>query len=110
MVDAAVEEDRVILSCDKLFFRRRLSRQAYLVQGQTKQQQVNEVMQAFELTLEESSFMSRCGKCNGKFLPRWVNIPGHCHAAEAMLLVGFGLSGIFCGGEEQLAGLLCVLE
>ena len=70
LVDTAHEEGRIVLSCDKLFFRRRLTSQAYLVQGKTKQQQVAEVLEAFDLVIDQSNFMSRCGKCNGDFIPR----------------------------------------
>ena len=72
LVDTAHEEGRIVLSCDKLFFRRRLTSQAYLVQGKTKQQQVAEVLEAFDLVIDQSNFMSRCGKCNGDFIPRWT--------------------------------------
>jgi hypothetical protein len=40
MVKSAMEEGRVILTCDRLFFTRRLSEQAFFVQGKDKQAQV----------------------------------------------------------------------
>ena len=81
LVDTARDEGRVILSCDRLFFQRRASRQAYWVQGKTKQQQMQEVLEAFELVLDQSNFMSRCGKCNGDFIPRQVL----CTARDTLL-------------------------
>ena len=69
-MDAAEEEQRVILTCDRLLIRRRLSAQAYWVQATEKKKQLAEVLAAFQLEVKPATLMSRCVKCNGDFIPR----------------------------------------
>lgn len=72
LIETAQMEGRVILTCDKGFVARRLSRQSFLVQGRDKKEQLAEVIAAFNLQISNSSLLSRCAKCNGKFIPRSV--------------------------------------
>ena len=70
LVETAEKEGRVILTCDRLFVRRGLSDQTYLVTAQDKRMQLAEVLAAFAITVEETDLLSRCAKCNGDFIPR----------------------------------------
>ena len=69
-METAEREGRVILTCDRLFVRRGLSDQTYLVTAQDKRMQLAEVLAAFAITVEETDLLSRCAKCNGDFIPR----------------------------------------
>lgn len=71
LVDTAHTEGRVILTCDRGFVSRRLSNQTFYVQGKDKKAQLAEVIAAFDLQISNSNLLSRCAKCNGKFIPRY---------------------------------------
>ncbi|DBB01114.1 TPA: hypothetical protein ACH3X1_001005 [Trebouxia sp. C0004] len=72
MVDVAQAEERVILTCDRTFIRMGYSDQAFYVRTTNKQEQVQEVLAHFDITIKEDSLLSRCAKCNGTFYPRWA--------------------------------------
>lgn len=78
MVETAEREARVILTCDRLFVRRRLSDQTFLVQGLDKKEQLADVLAAFDLKVVSSDLLSTCAKCNGSFIPRWGRVPLSC--------------------------------
>ncbi|GAB4821276.1 hypothetical protein N2152v2_008322 [Parachlorella kessleri] len=69
LVERAEEEGRVVLTRDQTFITAGYTYQAYLVRAETKQAQLQEVLRVFNLTVDEDGLLSRCGKCNGKFIP-----------------------------------------
>ena len=69
MVDVAEEEERIILTCDRMFIRRGYSDQAYYVRSSNKKEQLKEVLAHFQINLEADNLLSRCAKCNGTFHP-----------------------------------------
>lgn len=70
LVESAAKEGRIVLTCDRNFMKRRLTNQAFFVQGKNKKAQLTEVIAAFNLTISDSKLLSRCAKCNGKFIGR----------------------------------------
>ena len=62
-------EERVVLTADRGFIASRLSQQAFFVQAATKAAQLHEVLEAFGITVTQDDLLSRCVKCNGRFLP-----------------------------------------
>ena len=75
LMESAASESRVILTCDRSFVSRNLSPQTFYVQGKDKKAQLAEVIAAFDLKISDSSLLSRCAKCNGKFVPRQAMTP-----------------------------------
>lgn len=75
LVESAAVEGRVILTCDRNFMNRRLTNQAFFVQGKDKKAQLAEVIAAFGLTICHSKLLSRCAKCNGRFIGRYSYRP-----------------------------------
>jgi uncharacterized protein with PIN domain len=59
MVERAEEEGRVILTRDRTFIAASYSEQAYLVTADTKRQQLEQVLSAFNLQLDQRSLLSR---------------------------------------------------
>lgn len=69
MVERAEAEQRVVLTRDRTFVAANYSDQAYLVQRDTKREQLEEVIEAFQLQVEEEEVLTRCARCNGEFIP-----------------------------------------
>ncbi|KAI7838473.1 hypothetical protein COHA_007736 [Chlorella ohadii] len=69
MVERAEAEQRVVLTRDRTFVAANYSDQAYLVQRDTKREQLEEVIDAFKLSVQEEDVLTRCARCNGDFIP-----------------------------------------
>ena len=69
LVEKAEQEGRVVLTADRVFISAHMSEQAYFVQATTKAAQLHEVLEAFNITVTQDDLLSRCVKCNGRFLP-----------------------------------------
>ena len=69
LVEQAEDENRVILTKDTIFYDRRLSDQVYFVHSDTKQNQLHEVVLAFNISVERDALLSRCPYCNSDFDP-----------------------------------------
>ena len=69
-METAEREGRVVLTADRGFIAARISHQAYFVHAATKSDQLNEVLQAFGISVSQDDLLSRCVKCNGRFLPQ----------------------------------------
>lgn len=67
LVETGQEQGRVILTKDTVLYSRRISDQMYLVAGETKQEQTEEVLKTFTVQVGPDSFMTRCSACNGSF-------------------------------------------
>ncbi|CAM6088539.1 unnamed protein product [Calypogeia fissa] len=72
LVDLAEKEGRVILTRDVKLLRRKLvpTELAYRVKRQGKWDQLAEIIEIFELTISEDQLLTRCTKCNGRFIPK----------------------------------------
>lgn len=90
-METAEREDRVVLTADRGFIASRLSQQAYFVQATTKGAQLNEVLDAFGISVSQDDLLSRCVKCNGRFLPE-------CGPLESV----WGFCGCVCGCSQCL--------
>ena len=71
-MESAAAEGRVVLTCDRNFMNRRMTNQAFFVQGKDKKAQLAEVIAAFNLKINDSKLLSRCAKCNGRFINRYI--------------------------------------
>lgn len=68
LVQRAEDEDRVVLTRDKIFLLRGyLNEQTYWVRAESKGDQLKEVMAAFHLRSSRDNLLSRCARCNGEF-------------------------------------------
>lgn len=91
LVDRAQAEGRIILTRDAIFINRNLSDQACFIVHENKQDQLREVVEAFQLNVEEEALLSRCAKCNGEFLPEPIpaeKLPEGHGVAEGVLARG----------------------
>ncbi|ERN19308.1 uncharacterized protein LOC18447686 [Amborella trichopoda] len=86
LIDQAIKEKRVLLTRDtKLLRRQYLSRnQMYRVKNLAKDDQLLEVIEAFDLKISEDQLLSRCIKCNGRFIPRPLTGSEAVAAAKGM--------------------------
>ncbi|KAI3425010.1 hypothetical protein D9Q98_008392 [Chlorella vulgaris] len=109
MVERAEEEGRVILTRDRTFIAASYSEQAYLVTADTKRQQLEQVLSAFNLQLDQRSLLSRCARCNGEFqaqprpaalLPLGHDVPAGIQAQHEEFWVCSRCSGVFWQGNQ----------
>lgn len=72
LIEQAQEERRILLTRDIKILRRHInpSNQAYRVKNLAKQEQLHEVIKMFNLKICEYQLMSRCIKCNGRFIEK----------------------------------------
>jgi uncharacterized protein with PIN domain len=70
MLTKACQEQRVVLTCDKVVVNARGSGSVYLLKGINKKAQFTEVVKAFALNLERGSIMSRCNECGGSLVDK----------------------------------------
>ncbi|BDA45672.1 probable exonuclease mut-7 homolog at N-terminal half [Coccomyxa sp. Obi] len=87
LVTSAEEEGRVILTADTTFLRARYSDRGYLVRATNKREQLAEVLNAFNIKVEEDDLLSRCTRCNGTFIPRPLTsgeLPATCGISESV--------------------------
>ena len=63
MVAKASQEQRVLLTCDKVVVCAQYSGSVHLLKGINKKTQFAEVVRAFALALKRDSIMSRCNDC-----------------------------------------------
>jgi uncharacterized protein with PIN domain len=65
MLAKAFQEQRVVLTCDKVVVTALSGASVYLLKGLDKKAQFTEVVKAFALELSPDSLMSRCNECGG---------------------------------------------
>ncbi|KAJ8771585.1 hypothetical protein K2173_026762 [Erythroxylum novogranatense] len=72
LIDQACKEDRVLLTRDAKLLRHQylVKDQIYRVKSLLKNEQLVEVINTFQLKISEDQLMSRCTKCNGKFIQK----------------------------------------
>lgn len=84
LIEQAQREKRVILTRDAKLLRHGylLDNQIYRVKSLLKNEQLLEVIQTFELNISEDRLMSRCTKCNGKFIQKPLTTEEAIEAAK----------------------------
>ncbi|KAK9292740.1 hypothetical protein L1049_020720 [Liquidambar formosana] len=72
LIDQAHKEKRVLLTRDAKLLRHNylIKSQIYRVKSLLKNEQLLEVIETFQLKVCEDQLMSRCTKCNGKFIQK----------------------------------------
>ena len=55
------------------------------MQATNKREQLLEVLEAFNIEVQEGSLLSRCAKCNGTFIPR-------CSLSHTNMAIRFSVS------------------
>ncbi len=64
----SVEDDRILLTCDRQLLMRKQVSHGYFVRSREPQQQLTEILTHFDLVNKQKPF-SRCMRCNGKIHP-----------------------------------------
>ncbi|KAL4575722.1 hypothetical protein LXL04_011806 [Taraxacum kok-saghyz] len=89
LIDQAIKEKRVILTRDAKLLRHEylLRNQIYRVKSLLKNDQLNEVIETFELRIGEEQLMSRCTKCNGRFIQKPLSMEEALEAAKGFQVI-----------------------
>ncbi|XP_074281617.1 uncharacterized protein LOC141606401 isoform X2 [Silene latifolia] len=84
LIEQALKEKRVLLTRDAKLFRHDylLKNQIYRVRSLLKNEQLLEVIQTFQLNISEDRLMSRCTKCNGRFIQKPLTTDEAIQAAK----------------------------
>ncbi|XP_010541492.1 PREDICTED: uncharacterized protein LOC104814937 [Tarenaya hassleriana] len=84
LLDQAYRENRVLLTRDAKLSRHQYlgKNQIYRVKSLLKNEQLLEVIETFQLKIKEDQLMSRCTKCNGKFIQKPLTIEEAIEAAK----------------------------
>uniref|UniRef100_A0A0D3AXV5 Mut7-C RNAse domain-containing protein n=1 Tax=Brassica oleracea var. oleracea TaxID=109376 RepID=A0A0D3AXV5_BRAOL len=84
LLDQALKENRVLLTRDTKLLRHQdlAKHQIYRVKSLLKNEQLLEVIETFQLKISENQLMSRCTKCNGKFIQKPLTIEEAIEAAK----------------------------
>ncbi|GKA00279.1 3'-5' exonuclease domain-containing protein, partial [Tanacetum coccineum] len=88
-VDKAIKEKRVLLTRDAKLLRHEnlLKNQIYRVKSLLKNDQLNEVIETFQLNICKDQLMSRCTKCNGRFIQKPLSIDEAIEAAKGFQVI-----------------------
>ncbi|XP_073064206.1 uncharacterized protein [Primulina eburnea] len=72
LIDQALKEKRVLLTRDAKLLRHEylIKNQLYKVKSLLKNEQLLEVIETFQLKISEDQLMTRCTKCNGRFIQK----------------------------------------
>ncbi|XP_048126927.1 exonuclease mut-7 homolog [Rhodamnia argentea] len=84
LIAQAHKEKRVLLTRDAKLLRHEylLQNQIYRVKSLLKNEQLLEVIEAFQLVISEDDLMSRCTKCNGRFIQKPLSTEEAVEAAK----------------------------
>ncbi|XWS38012.1 hypothetical protein CRYUN_Cryun19dG0094200 [Craigia yunnanensis] len=84
LIDQAFKEKRVLLTRDAKLLRHQylIKNQIYRVNSLLKNEQLLEVIEIFQLKISEDELMSRCTKCNGKFIQKPLTTEEAIEAAK----------------------------
>ncbi|GAB4826173.1 hypothetical protein Ancab_009040 [Ancistrocladus abbreviatus] len=84
LIDQAQREKRVLLTRDAKLLRHEylIKNQIYRVKNLLKNEQLLEVIETFQLKISEDQLMSRCTKCNGRFIQRPLTTEEAVEAAK----------------------------
>ncbi|KAH7854890.1 hypothetical protein Vadar_018784 [Vaccinium darrowii] len=89
LIDQAQREKRVLLTRDVKLLRHEylLENQIYRVKSLLKNEQLLEVIETFQLKIREDHLMSRCTKCNGKFIQKPLSTEEAVEAAKGFQVI-----------------------
>ncbi|KAJ9539585.1 hypothetical protein OSB04_026091 [Centaurea solstitialis] len=89
LIDQAIKEKRVLLTRDAKLLRHEylLGNQIYRVKSLLKNDQLIEVIETFQLKICEDQLMSRCTKCNGRFIQKPLSIEEAIEAAKGFQVI-----------------------
>uniref|UniRef100_A0A7C9AR29 DNA-directed RNA polymerase n=1 Tax=Opuntia streptacantha TaxID=393608 RepID=A0A7C9AR29_OPUST len=84
LIEQAEREKRVLLTRDAklLRFEYLIKNQIYRVKSLHKNEQLREVLETFQLKVSQDQLMSRCTKCNGKFIQKPLTTAEAIEAAK----------------------------
>ncbi|KAF7830745.1 exonuclease mut-7-like protein [Senna tora] len=84
LIEQAQKEKRVLLTRDAKLLRHEylLKNQIYKVKSLLKNEQLLEVIETFQLKISEDQLMSRCTKCNGRFIQKPLSTEEAIQAAK----------------------------
>lgn len=84
LIDQTSKEKRVLLTRDAKLLRHQylIKNQTYRVKSLLKNQQLLEVIETFQLKISEDQLMSRCTKCNGRFIQKPLSTEEAVEAAK----------------------------
>ncbi|KAL5567728.1 hypothetical protein UlMin_024303 [Ulmus minor] len=84
LIDQACRENRVLLTRDAKLLRHEyiIKNQIYRVKSLLKNEQLLEVIQTYDLKISEDQLMSRCTKCNGRFIQKPLTTEEAVEAAK----------------------------
>ncbi|XP_031266835.1 uncharacterized protein LOC116125184 [Pistacia vera] len=84
LIDQASKEKRVLLTRDAKLLRHQylIKNQIYRVKSLLKNEQLLEVIETFQLKISEDQLMSRCTKCNGRFIQKPLSMEEAVEAAK----------------------------
>lgn len=84
LIEQAEREKRVLLTRDAklLRFEYLIKNQIYRVKSLHKNDQLREVLETFQLKISQDQLMSRCTKCNGKFIQKPLTTAEAIEAAK----------------------------
>ncbi|KAK8709282.1 hypothetical protein V6N13_060303 [Hibiscus sabdariffa] len=84
LIDQAYKEKRVLLTRDAKLLRHQylIKNQIYRVNSLLKNEQLLEVIEVFQLKISEDQLMSRCTKCDGRFIQKPLSTEEAIEAAK----------------------------
>ncbi|PIN00939.1 putative 3'-5' exonuclease [Handroanthus impetiginosus] len=89
LIDQAQKEKRVLLTRDAKLLRHEylIKNQIYRIKNLLKNEQLHEVIETFQLKISEDQLMSRCTKCNGKFIQKPLTTEEAVEAAKGFQVI-----------------------
>ncbi|CAA0824706.1 3-5 exonuclease domain-containing protein [Striga hermonthica] len=89
LIDQAQKEKRVLLTRDAKILKHEylIKNQIYRIKNLLKNDQLCEVIETFQLKISEDQLMSRCTKCNGKFIQKPLTIEEAVEAAKGFQVI-----------------------
>ncbi|KAH6838198.1 3'-5' exonuclease domain-containing protein [Perilla frutescens var. hirtella] len=89
LIDQAQKEKRVLLTRDAKLLRHEylIKNQIYRLKSLLKNDQLREVIDTFQLKISEDQLMTRCTKCNGKFIQKPLSTEEAVEAAKGFQVI-----------------------
>ncbi|XP_058104854.1 uncharacterized protein LOC131248547 [Magnolia sinica] len=89
LLDKAHKEGRVLLTRDAKLLKHQylIGNQVYRVKSLLKNDQLLEVIETFQLKIDEDQLMSRCTKCNGRFIQKPLTTEEAIAAAKGFQVI-----------------------
>ncbi|KAJ0962124.1 hypothetical protein J5N97_029952 [Dioscorea zingiberensis] len=89
LLDQAHREKRILLTRDSKLLKHQyvIENQIYMVKSLLKNDQLLEVIKTFQLKITEEQLMSRCTKCNGRFIQKPLTIEEAIAASKGFQVI-----------------------